>query len=225
MKLLLGILLALVLIEGVAIVGLYLRPEPVQQAALPSAVPQGTVPSLPAADSSGDQSRQLAELSAKVEALQKQLESLQSELRREDVTAALDSALDLQEDAFKNSVVDEASQSIEGETPERWAEYYADLPLQFLEADRDRMTATIEAKSQPEMEARYKKGMAEWMGDGRNIPLDGIFNNPKVITGLFVEPNGMGAFRVSLPRDEFADLYVLKDKEQWLLGEIEKRKK
>jgi hypothetical protein len=30
MKLLLGILLALVLIEGVAIVGLYLRPEPAQ---------------------------------------------------------------------------------------------------------------------------------------------------------------------------------------------------
>src|SRR5688572_28785178 len=225
MKLLLGIFLALVLIEGVAIVGLYLSQEPSQVAALPSAATQGTSSSDRVPSPPGDQSKQLAELSAKVEALQKQLESIQSELRRDEVTAAPDSTLDLQGDVFKNTVADEALQSNEGETPELWAKYYADLPLQFLEADRHRMTATIEAASQPEMEARYKKGIAEWMGDGRNIPLDAVFDNSGVITRLFVQPNGMGAFRVSLPRDEIADLYVLKDKEQWLLGEIEKRKK
>jgi hypothetical protein len=112
MKQLLGILLALVLIEGVAIVGLYMRPEPAQQTALPSADTQGAAPSQPDISPSADQSQRFAEFTAKLEALTAEVESLRAAANREPVQSAPSTAIDLQAEAFKSSVRELSVQAV-----------------------------------------------------------------------------------------------------------------
>jgi hypothetical protein len=104
MKLLLGILLALVLIEGVAIVGLYLRSEPREQAALPlAAAPDGSA-SRPVAEHSADLAQRVEELTAMVTELEAKLEALPAEDARQSQGSPAVTWKDLEDERFGNRV-------------------------------------------------------------------------------------------------------------------------
>jgi hypothetical protein len=119
MKLLLGILLALVLIEAVAIVGLYLRTEPVHQVTLPLAVPRTARPPEFVADPAIDQSKRLEDLTAKVAALMKEIESLHAEESRNPVQPVPSALPDLHAEAFTGRVRELSVQAIHEEEEKR----------------------------------------------------------------------------------------------------------
>jgi hypothetical protein len=133
MKLLLGILLALVLIEGVAIVGLYLRQDQQPHALITRAgpgAPVETAPStLPVPATSDGQSQRFEEFTANLEALRAEVESLRAAGNREQVQPAPSPLVDLHADAFKSSVRELSVQAVSSaEEAKRFLAFQAQVP-------------------------------------------------------------------------------------------------
>jgi hypothetical protein len=174
MRLLLGILLALVLIEGVAIVGLYLRTEPVQQAALPSAVPQVPATSQPITGDSAEQSRRFDQITASLDGLRAEVESLRASGSREQVQPAPSPLVYLQAEAFKSSVRELSVQAVaDAEVQKRFLAFKdaaAQLARQLL-ATRPLKYGTVEdlEKLFLELYRRSRSLHREFMPTGKEL--------------------------------------------------------
>src|SRR5688572_25135051 len=108
MKLLLGILLTLVLLEGVAIVGLYRRLDHRDHALITHAGPPTPVEAAPSTrpvpDPSAGQSQRFEEFTTNLEALRAEVESFRAAGNREQVQSPPPTLVDLQAEVFKSSV-------------------------------------------------------------------------------------------------------------------------
>ena len=135
MKLLLGILLALVLIEGVAIVGLYLRQDHRDHALITHAGPGDAVetapPLRPVADPSAGQSKRIEELTAEVAALRAEVESLRAAASRDQVQSTSPAVVDLQAEAFKTTVRELSVQALNDEEERRLLLEFQEKVAQF----------------------------------------------------------------------------------------------
>jgi hypothetical protein len=123
MKLLLGILLALVLFEGVAIVGLYVKLDRQPNALITRAEPPTPVEAAPytrpVADPSANQSQRFEEFTANLDALRAEVESLRAAVSRQQVQESPSTPVDLQAEAFKSSVRELSVQALHDEEEKR----------------------------------------------------------------------------------------------------------
>ena len=102
-----------------------------------------------------------------------------------------------------------------------WGEKYGKASLEELIRAEASLSKAIESASEPELRRRFELGFGEYLGQGTTLTVTN--HDPLEICSYIFQPNGQGIYKVSLPREEFEELYEKKAEAVWLEDAIDER--